>query len=328
MSYSLAPPGGLARQLAGRLSLRSETPPLFFLGLLVLGAAATTPGFLTEANLQGVLEQSVVVIIVGLALNQVILAGEIDISVGSLLAVCAFIYGNVALQIGGVAIPTLAAVLMGLVVGLLNGALITYGRTPSIITTLVALFVLRGAVLLLAGSQVLNIDESSRFLGIGKTAGAPTSIVVAGAVFLVFELLSRHSEWGRSLIAIGGNPAAAADIGLPVKRVRLWAFIATGAACGLGSAIYLGQIGQLQATAATGFELRAIAAIVLGGTSIRGGVGSTYAPLIGACLVGVILDVMTLNRVPGTYELLVLGGLILGAISLEGVRNRLARGRA
>jgi ribose/xylose/arabinose/galactoside ABC-type transport system permease subunit len=125
-------------------------------------------------------------------------------------------------------------------------------------------------------------------------------------------------------MAVGGNVRAARQLGLPVTAVRIWTFVASGLACGLAAAVFLGQIGQLQATAATGFELKVIAAIVLGGTSIRGGLGSNAAPLIGAVLVGSILNALTLNRVPGIYELLVLGILILAAVSLDGLRRIIA----
>ena len=131
-------------------------------------------------------------------------------------------------------------------------------------------------------------------------------------------------DGAENLVAVGGNPRAAQDIGLPVHRTRFLCFVATGLTCGLASAIYFGQIGQLQATAATGFELRVITAVVLGETSIMGGAGSNLAPLIGAFLVGTILNVMTLNRVPATFELLSLGSLILFAVLIEGMRTRVA----
>jgi ribose/xylose/arabinose/galactoside ABC-type transport system permease subunit len=111
--------------------------------------------------------------------------------------------------------------------------------------------------------------------------------------------------------------------GLPVSAVKLGCFVVSGAACGLAAAVFIGQIGQLQATAATGFELRVIAAVVLGGTSIAGGRGSPSAPIFGAFFVGVILNGMTLNRVPGSWEQLVVGFLILASISFDSIRNRL-----
>lgn len=325
-----AEPRSKARSGSNRFRLidRPETPPLVFLVVLTIVVSWITPGFMTTANIQSVFEQVVVISIVALAVNQVILAGEIDVSTGSLLAVCAFVYGNVALSLGGAWLPLVASLATGALFGLLNGALSTVARVPSIIATLGMLFILRGGVLLAAGAQVLNLAPESRIFGVGFLLGVPVSILIGALVFLVMELLCRHSVWGRDVMAIGGNARAAQAMGLPIYSVRVRAFIASGLACGLAAAVFLGQIGQLQATAATGFELKVIAAVVLGGTSIKGGYGSNAAPIIGAVLVGMILNVLTLNRVPGTYELLVLGALILVAVSFDGLRHRLAGVRA
>ena len=327
MSLSAATAPGFAAGRIGRMLGRREAPPSIFLVLLGILGAATTGGFLTWSNIEGVLEQVAVIAIVALALNQVILAGEIDISVGSLLAVCAYAFGTSCDATHSLGIGLAAALGLGALVGCANGLLSTYARVPSIIATLGSLFVLRGAILLVAGNRVVDLGAPFRGLGIGHTGPLPTCLLIVAAVSLVFEGLARHSVWGRDLVAVGGNARAARDIGLPVRRTRFLCFVAVGLTCGLASAVFFGQIGQLQATAATGFELRAITAVVLGGTSIKGGAGSNAAPLIGAFLVGTILNVMTLNRVPATFELLVLGALILAAVLIEGLRTRWAEAR-
>ncbi len=307
---------------------RPEAPSLIFLIILVITLSILTPGFRDFSNLREVVEQVVVVSIVALAVNQVVISGEIDVSTGSLVAICAFVYGNVALAIGGSWIPLVSALVVGAAIGAINGALSTYGRVPSIIATIGMLFILRGAVLLAGGAQVLNLNAASRIFGQGSLGGVPTSIVVLVVMAAAIELVSRGTLFGRNIYAIGGNPRAARAIGLPVRKARLLTFVLSGLSCGLAAAVLLGQIGQLQATAATGLELRVIAAIVLGGTSIVGGRGSNAAPLIGAFLVGIILDALTLNRVSGTFELLVLGALILAAISFDGIRSRLSSSRS
>lgn len=306
---------------------RPEVPSLIFLVVLLIALSIFTPGFRNLSNLRDVVEQVVVVSIVALAVNQVVIAGEIDVSTGSLVATCAFVYGNVALVVGGSWFPLVSALIVGAAIGATNGALSTYGRVPSIIATIGMLFILRGAVLLAGGAQVLNLSAASRIFGQGSLGGVPTSIVVLVVMTAAIELISRGTLFGRNIYAIGGNPRAARAIGLPVRKARLLTFVLSGVSCGLAAAVLLGQIGQLQATAATGLELRVIAAIVLGGTSIVGGRGSNAAPLIGAVLVGVILDALTLNRVSGTFELLVLGALILAAISFDGLRSRLTSSR-
>ncbi|WP_160012275.1 ABC transporter permease [Rhizobium sp. 18055] len=304
------------------LAALPAAPSAIFLVVAVCVIGAFTNGFLTVANIQGILEQAVLISIVALAVNQVILSGEIDVSTGSLLAVCAFVYGNVA-DVAGPWGALLAALVVGGLIGTFNGVVSTYARVPSIITTLGMLFILRGAVLLFGGAQVLNMAPEWRIFGQGLLIGIPVTIVLTILVFVAMEIASRHTVWGRNTIAIGGNESAARTLGLPIRQTKIVCFVLSGLGCGLAAAVFLGQIGQLQATAATGFELKVIAAVVLGGTSIKGGRGSNVSPIVGAILVGVILNAMTLNRVPGTFELLVLGSLILGAVSFEGIRQRL-----
>lgn len=311
--------------LRGRLLARPETPSLVFLALLALALSVLSDAFLTVGNLQGILDQVAVVGIVALAVNQVVLAGEIDIATGSLLAVCAFTAGTVAAATGGLLAPLAGALVVGGLVGLLNGSLVALARIPSIIVTLGMLNVLRGAVLVRDASQVLIAPTAARALGQGTVAGVNRSLLVLAAVFVVFEVLSRHTVWGRDVLAVGGNRTAARLAGVPSARTRIVAFTLVGLCVGVASLVFLGQVGQLQATAATGLELQAIAAVVIGGTSIAGGRGSNLAPLVGAVLTGVILNGLTLLRVPGTYQDLVLGALVLAAISVDALRRRLLR---
>ena len=301
----------------------APAPPLVFLTVLVGALVVTTPGFAAFANLRSIIDQVAVVGIVALAVNMVILSGEIDVSVGSLLAVCAFIYGNIAMSFGGSLAPLGASLAAGLLLGAANGVLVAVARVPSIIVTLGTLLTLRGAVLLFGADQVINLSSGSRALGLASFSGVSVSALVMVFVSALFWLLGRHSIWGRDVFAVGGNLRAAQLAGLPVRRIKLFCFIASGLACGLASAVFIGQIGQLQATAATGFELRVIAAVVLGGTSIAGGRGSIFSPIVGAILVGVILNGLTLNRIPGSWEQLVVGLLILASISFDSIRARL-----
>jgi rhamnose transport system ATP-binding protein len=307
----------------GRLLTSAQAPPLIFLIILVGLLSVSTPGFSSVDNLRSIIDQVAVVGIVALAVNMVILSGEIDVSVGSLLAVCAFVYGNVAMKVGGSLEPLGASLAAGALLGAVNGLLVTRARVPSIIATLGTLLALRGAVLLFGANQVINLEPASRVFGLGGFGGVSVSALVLGLMFALFWLLGRHSTWGREVFAVGGNFRAARLAGLPVSGVKLLCFVVSGLACALASAVFIGQIGQLQATAATGFELRVIAAVVLGGTSIAGGRGSVLAPIVGAVFVGVILNGMTLNRIPGSWEQLVVGFLILVAISFDSIRNRL-----
>ena len=306
---------------------RPEFAPLAFLILLSAVLAVTTPAFLAVDNLVSIVAQVAVVGTVALACNTVILAGEIDVSTGSLLAACSLVFGAVADSAGGVLLPALAAVAAGAVVGCANGLLVTVGRIPSIIATLGMLLMLRGLMLVKAAVGVISLPDASRALGLGFRFALPVPVLILLGVYLAAELFMRNTTLGRDVMAIGSNGRAALFIGLPIGRVKWLCFTLTGMSCGLASGVFFGQIGQLQATAATGFELRVIAAVVLGGTSITGGRGSVVAPVLGAILVGVILNALTLNAVPETFEQFILGLLILVAISLDAIRHRVAARR-
>lgn len=311
------------RGICSRLARAAEAAPTAFLLLLSALLAVTTPGFSRPDNLISILVQVAVVGVVAQAVNQVILAGEIDVSTGSLLALCCFVYGKVAQSSDGLLWPLLATLGTGACLGALNGALVTLGRVSSIIATLGMQLVLRGVVLLWAANGVLSIPAPAREFGLGSIVGFPVPLVIFAISYLIFAVVARHTTWGRNVLAVGGNPRAARAIGLPVDAVRFRCFVAVGLSCGLASSIFAGQLGQMQPTVAKGFELQVIAAVVLGGTRITGGRGSAIAPVIGAALVGVVLNALTLNSVPVTFEQLVLGALILGAIVIDALRSKL-----
>ena len=311
-----------------RFGARPEAPSLVFLAAIVAVFSATVDGFLDVDNLQGTLSQVAMIGIIALAVNQVILAGEIDVSTGSMLAVCAFGAGLVAERTSGLPAALAVAVGGGALLGALNGLLVCRLRLPSIIATLGLLYVLRGVLLAEGGDTVANTPAGARVLGNGEILGVDVAVFLLVGVFAVFELLHRHSLWGREMLAVGGNAEAARVAGLRVDWIRFRGFLLVGVCVGLAAMVYVGQIGQVQATAATGFELQPIAAAVVGGTSIAGGRGSNLAPIVGAVLIGVILNALTLLSVSGTYVDLVMGALILAAILTDVLRRRVMRGRA
>lgn len=332
MSEAGTTPGGAEGQtLLGavlrRWFLRPEAPALTFLVLLVAVFSLAVDGFLRAANIESILTQVAVVGIVALAVNQVILCGEIDISTGSMLGLCAVAAGMAATATGGVWLPLLAGIVTGALAGALNGALVTLGRVPAIIVTLGMLYALRGVILLVTGgSFVTGIPQESRILGVGTIAGINTPVIVLFILFAVVALIGAHSTWGRNVYAVGGNRRAARLVGLPINRTRFLAFVMVGVFTGIAATIYMGRAGAVQTTAGAGLELQVIAAVVVGGTSIAGGRGSALAALTGAVLIGVILNGILLMGVPGVWQNFVLGALILLAVSVDAVRRRLLGG--
>jgi len=303
---------------------RPEIPSLAFLTLLSTVFALTTGGFASGGNLMGILQQAAPIAIVALALNQVVIAGEIDISMGSMVAALAFVFAGLAQTTGNPWMALAATVSCGALFGSLNGLLIAYARIPSIIATLGTLMVLRGGLLICAGNLTLYAQPAARFFGSGTIFGVPIEVVTFAVVLVSFAVLSSQTSFGRQVYAVGGNERAARDVGIPVERVKWLAFTLVGICAAVTSAVFVGQVAAMQANAAAGFELKVIAAVVLGGTSLSGGRGSNLSPVIGALLLSVILNATALNRVPPTFESLILGIIILTSVTFVGIRARFA----
>ena len=318
-------PGDLLR----RFMLRPEAPALVFLAVLVAAFTLTSNKFLSATNLEAILVSVAMLGVIALAVNQVILCGEIDISTGSMLGLCAVAAGTVALSTGGLILPLLTGVAVGALAGAVNGLLVTLGRIPSIIVTLGMLYALRGVILLVTGGTwITGIPDAIRSVGTGTVLGVGYPVIILFVLFVVMELVSRHSTWGRNVFAVGGNRRASRLAGLPTDRVRFLAFVLVGVFVGIASIIYMGRAGSVQTNTGVGLELQVVAAVVIGGTSISGGRGSSLAALTGAVLIGVILNGLILLGVPGIWQDAVLGALILLAVATDVLRRRLIGDKA
>ena len=312
-----------------RFMLRPEAPALVFLAVLLAAFSLSSDKFLSGPNFESIVVSVAVLGTIALAVNQVILCGEIDISTGSMMGLCAVAAGAVATSTGGLLLPLLAGVAVGALAGAVNGLLVTAGRIPSIIVTLGMLYALRGVILLVTGGTwITGIPSETRVLGTGSILGIEYPVFVLLILFLVMEVVSRHSTWGRNVFAVGGNRRAARFAGLPIDRTRFLAFVVVGVFVGVASIIYLGRAGSVQTNTGTGLELQVVAAVVIGGTSISGGRGSALAALTGAVLIGVILNGLILLGVPGTWQQAVLGTLILLAVATDVLRRRLVGDKA
>lgn len=306
-----------------RFLARPEAPALVFLALLIVVFSLANGKFLQVGNLESIVSSVAVLGVVALAVNQVVLAGEIDISTGSMLGLCAVAAGAVATTVGGLLLPLLAGVAVGALSGAVNGLLVTLGRIPAIIVTLGMLYALRGVILLVTGGTwITGIPPETRVLGTGTVLGVGVPVIVLVVLFVVVEVFSRNSTLGRDVFAVGGNRRAARFAGLPIDRVRFLTFVMVGVFVGIASVIYLGRAGSVQTNTGTGLELQVVAAVVIGGTSISGGRGSTLAALTGAVLIGVILNGLILLGVPGIWQDAVLGSLILLAVATDVLRRR------
>ena len=312
------------RHLAGR----PATPTTVFLLVLVVVLAVFYPDFARPDNLQALLAQASIVAIVALGVNQVILAGEIDISVGSMLGLCTVAAGTVAAEIGGFFIPLLTALGIGLLSGVINGLLVTRLRIPSIVATLGMLYALNGILLITAsGTQIVGFPRETGFLGNGVIGPVNVAVLTLLIAFIIITFVAKQTTWGRDVFAVGDNESAAHLAGVRVKGVRFTTFVLVGALTGIAAMVYLGQFNAVQPTVGRGLELQVVAAVVVGGTSIMGGRGSTLAPIVGAVLVTVVFNGLILLGVPNQWTDVVSGALILVALAFDTIRRRLTEKR-
>ncbi len=291
-----------------------------FAGLLALCLVlwAATPHFLTVSNLLNVLEQTSINAIVAVGMTYVIISGGIDLSVGSVLAV-AGIGLALALEAG---VPAPAAIVLALATGtacgLTNGLLITLGRLPPFISTLGMMSVARGAALMLAeGRPISGFSEGFRALATARVVLVPAPVLVTAVVYLVAHFVLVRTVFGRATYAIGGNEEAARLSGVHVRFHKTAVYGVAGFMSAVAAILLTARLNSAQPTAGTMYELDAIAATVIGGTSLLGGEGTLVGALIGALIMGVLRNGLNLLNVSSFFQQVVIGAVIIGAVLID-----------
>jgi rhamnose transport system permease protein len=298
---------------------------LGLLAVLAVVVAVTTissPRFLSAQSIRDLLLNASIVALLTVGQTLVVITRNVDLSVGSVLGLTAFMTGE--LFIGHPGLPVIAALVIGVLAGsacgAVNGAITAVGRVPSLVVTLGTLYVFRGIDYAWAGGRQVNAEnlpDDLLHLGSGRLLGVPylaaiTVVVVAMAAYALHSFRS-----GRELYAIGSNPDAAVLAGIKVGRRVLLAFVASGAIAGLAGALWTARFGTVDATAGTGFELQVIAAVVVGGVAIFGGSGSVVGAALGALLLSTIGSALVVLRVPSFWLQAIAGALLIGAIALD-----------
>jgi len=254
----------------------------------------------------------------------VIISRNVDLSVGSVLGVTAYLTGRLFIDVPGIPIVVvvLAGLLAGALLGLVNGLLVGFGKVPALVITLGTLYIYRGAVLTWAGSNRINAsDMPSSFgdLGTASLVTIPVLFLVALLVLLVVGYYLQTARGGREVYAIGSDPAAAVLYGLRVRRRVISAFVLSGALAGLAGVVFAARYGSVSSSAGTGIELQAVAAVVIGGVAIFGGSGTVWGAAIGAMLLVTINRALPTVGIPDFWQQALVGALILGAIVLDRV---------
>ncbi len=283
--------------------------------------------FLTFSNMADVLSSVSILTVAALGATFVIGGGGIDISVGSMLGLVGASAGLAAVN----GLPTLAclllAVVFGGILGSLNMGVSLLGHVHPIIVTLAGLTIYRGLMRQLTGGyEVTNLPESYRALGDGFLLGVPRVVWFAMGILVVAWALLQRSTVGRQILAAGNSRTAAAQIGLPTSRLLILSFALSGAMVGLASVMWGAYYGKLQSSAGEGLELQAIAAAVIGGCNINGGSGTAVGTFLGACLIGVLNNGLTLLKISTYWQPVFIGAFILITVLIDSWVIRRARG--
>ncbi len=283
---------------------------------MILGAI--TPNFLTPRNLLNVAQQISINGILAVGVTYVLLTGGVDLSLGSLVALTGVVAATFAHPDEyPVVVPVLLGILAGAACGAVNGVVIARGQVAPFITTLGMMTIARGLALLVCGGRpVSNMSPEMARLG-GEIAGIPIPVLILGVVAVASWLFLTNTRMGRHIYAVGGNADAARAAGISVHRVKLFAYTTCGAMAGLAGVVLAARITAGQPNAGIAYELDAIAAVVIGGTSLSGGVGGVGGTLLGALLMGVINNGLDLLNVSSYYQQIVKGCIIVGAVWLD-----------
>lgn len=282
-----------------------------------------TPAFMTSRNIINVVRQVSVYGLLAIGVMLVVLTGEIDLSVGSIVALSGVV-SALAVKDGA---PWYIAVALGLVsgmlAGLVNGLFVTLGNVPSFIATLGMQGVARGVALLLTnGYPVSGLGDDFRFIGRGSVGFLPVPIIILLACCLLMAFVTKKRDFGRNLFAIGGSRKAALYSGINVRKEVIKAFVLSGFFSGLGGIVLTARLGAAETVAGEGFEQIAIAAVVIGGASLAGGKGNMMGTLVGTLIIGVINNGMTLLSIQTYWQKIVQGAIIVLAVLMNTVQIR------
>jgi ribose transport system permease protein len=302
--------------------------PLIALVLAVILITFTTDRFMTAQNLMNVSLQVSAVAIAAIGGTMVILTGGIDLSPGSSVALTTCVLA-VLVKLMGLPLPLgiLVVLVMGAAMGAVNGVLTAYGRIPTFIVTLATLSVYRGlAFLITEGTPIFNISPGLDRVFYDRLFGIPLPFYYVMVLYVMTYVFLRHTSLGRAIYAVGGNESAARLSGIQVKRVRLAAFILAGFTASISGVLLAARLNSGSPNYGVGLELQAIAAAVIGGASLSGGIGNIVYTLFGALTVAVVQNGLNLNAVPAAWQNITLGLIIVLAVSLDMWRADLGRG--
>ncbi len=292
--------------------------PLAGLIVICLVMWAATPNFLTPANLTNVLLQSTINATLAIGMTYVIITAGIDLSVGSLLALVGVVMAAMLKAEWPLSITIIVTLAFGTLCGFMNGAFVSWGKLPPFIVTLGMMSAARGGALLASsGRPISGFDESFRWIATGSIAWVPVPIIILAALCVSSHIVLRRTSFGRKTIAIGSNEEAAVLSGVNVSRHKFFIYGFSGFCCAAAAILLTARLNSAAPTAGINYELDAIAASVIGGTSLMGGEGGIPGAIIGALIIGVLRNGLNLLNVSSYLQSIVIGGVIVVAALLD-----------
>lgn len=291
---------------------------LIGLALLCVIITFVSPAFMTLSNITNVFTQVSTNAIIAVGMTFVILTGGIDLSVGSTVAISGAFAASIIKSTNNVFLAIIVAGIVGIVIGLINGLLISKGKLQAFIATLATMTIFRGVTLVFTnGTPISKLSESFVNIGNGKLGFIPIPVVITVIVFIIAVYVLTQTRFGRYLYALGGNEDSARLSGINTNKIKTLVYVISGFASSIAGVIIASRIGSASPNAGTGFELDAIAAVVIGGTSLAGGEGRITGTLIGALIIGVLNNGLNLMNVSPFYQSIVKGLVILIVVLLD-----------
>ncbi len=307
-------------------SLLIKYKSLVGLLLLIVVVSILSPSFLSTRNILNILRQTSVNAIIAAGMTFVILTGGIDLSVGSVLALSGAFAASLLASGQSIIVAVIAAIVVGSVVGFLNGFIIAKGKLQPFIATLATMTILRGITLVFTDGKPITLGSNALAMAFGKIGGGtilevPSPVIITIVVFITCYYILNHTKMGRYTYALGGNEEATKLSGLNTDRIKIWVYTISGILSAVAGIIITSRLYSAQPTAGTGYELDAIAAVVLGGTKLTGGKGKISGTIIGALIIGVLSNALNILDVSSYYQMMVKGIVILIAVLLDRKSN-------
>lgn len=299
-----------------------KNKPIIVLLILCVAMAFLSENFFTWRNAITVLRQTSINAVIATGMTFAILIGGIDLSVGSVLAICGAVAASLISSGMDIILVILITLILGLAIGLVNGLLISKGRLQPFIATLGTMTLLRGFTLVYTQGKPIGTGGAADSVIFGKIGsgfifGIPVPVYIMVIVFIIAYYILKHLRMGRYVYALGSNEEATIYSGIKTDKIKLFVFAASGMLAALAGIIVTARLGSAQPTAGAGYELDAIAAVVLGGTSMSGGVGTIGGTAVGALIIGILNNALNLLQVPSYYQDVAKGAVILFAVLLD-----------